>query len=65
MAAASDVERVASLRPKDRPNMTQLANGAIAKSKHSRGDQALLDTAHFAGAVRSVVGIKGGVVSGC
>ncbi len=48
MAAASDVERIASLRPKDRPNMTQLADGAIAKSKHSRGDQALLDTAHFA-----------------
>src|SRR5580704_1130941 len=48
MAAASDVERVASLRPKDRPNITQLADGTIAKSKHSRGDQALLDTAHFA-----------------
>ena len=48
MAAASDVERVASLRPKERPNITQLANGTIAKSKHSRGDQALLDTAHFA-----------------
>ena len=48
MAAASDVERIASPRPKDRPNITQLADGAIAKSKHSRGDQALLDTAHFA-----------------
>jgi hypothetical protein len=48
MAAASDVERVVSLRPKDRLNITQLADGTIAKSKHSRGDQALLDTAHFA-----------------
>jgi hypothetical protein len=47
MAAASDVERVAFLRPKDRPNITQLADCAIAKSNHSRGDQALLDTAHF------------------
>ncbi len=48
MAAATDLERVASLRPKDRPDMPQPAGGAIAKSKHSRGDQALLDTAHFA-----------------
>ena len=28
--------------------MPQLAGAAIAKAKHSRGDQALLDTAHFA-----------------
>jgi hypothetical protein len=48
MADASDLERVASLRPKDRPNMPQLAGGAIAKAKPSRGDQALLDAAHFA-----------------
>jgi hypothetical protein len=48
MAAASDLERVAAFRPKDRPNMPQFAGGAIAKSKHSRGDQALLDTANFA-----------------
>jgi hypothetical protein len=48
MAAASDLERAAALPPKDRPNMPQLASGAVAKSKHSRGDQALLDTAHFA-----------------
>jgi hypothetical protein len=48
MAAATDLERVAALRPKDRPDMPPLAGGAIAKSKHSRSDQALLDTAHFA-----------------
>jgi hypothetical protein len=48
MAAASDVERVDALRPKDRPNMPQVAGGALAKSRHSRGDQVLLDTALFA-----------------
>jgi hypothetical protein len=48
MADASDLECVASLRPKDRPNMPQRAGGAIAKAKPSRGDQALLDAAHFA-----------------
>ena len=47
MAAASDLERVDAPGPKDRPNTPQLA-GAIAKSKHSRGYQALLDTAQFA-----------------
>ena len=48
MADASDLERVAAFLRKDRSNMPQLAGGAIAKAKHSRGDQALLDTAHFA-----------------
>ena len=48
MADASDLERVAALLPKDPSNMPQLAGGAIAKAKHSRGDQALLDAAHFA-----------------
>jgi hypothetical protein len=48
IADVSDVERVAALRSKGRSNMPQLAGGAIAKSKHSRGDQALLSTAHFA-----------------
>jgi hypothetical protein len=48
VADASDLERVASLRPKDRPNMPQPAGSAIAKAKPSRGDQALLDAAHFA-----------------
>ena len=47
MAAASDLERVDAPGPKDRPKTPQLA-GAIAKSKHSRGYQALLDTAQFA-----------------
>jgi hypothetical protein len=48
MADACDLERVAALLPKAHSNMPQLAAGAIAKAKHSRGDQALLDTAHFA-----------------
>ncbi len=48
MAEASDLERVAAFLRKDRSNTPQLAGGAIAKAKHSRGDQALLDTAHFA-----------------
>jgi hypothetical protein len=48
MADASDPERVAAFLPKDRSKMPQLANGAIVKAKHSRGDQALLNTAHFA-----------------
>ena len=48
MAAASDVERVDALRPKDPPNMPQVAGAALAKSRHSQGDQALLDTALFA-----------------
>jgi hypothetical protein len=48
MADASDLERVAALLPKDHANMPLLAGGAIAKAKHSRGDQALLDAAHFA-----------------
>ena len=48
MADASDLERVAALLPKDHANMRPLAGGAIAKAKHSRGDQALLDAAHFA-----------------
>jgi hypothetical protein len=48
MADASDLERVTAFLRKDRFNMPQLAGVAIAKAKHSRGDQALLDTAHFA-----------------
>ena len=48
MADASDLERVTASRKKDRSNMPRLAGGAIAKAKHSRGDQALLDAAHFA-----------------
>src|ERR1700719_4043594 len=47
MADASDLERVTAFR-KDRANIPQLVGSAIAKTKHSRGDQALLDTAHFA-----------------
>jgi hypothetical protein len=48
MAEASDLERVSTVLRKDRSYMPQLAGGAIAETKHSRGDQALLDTAHFA-----------------
>ena len=48
MADASDLERVAAFIGKDRSNTPPLAAGAIAKAKHSRGDQALLDAAHFA-----------------
>ena len=48
MAEASDLERAAVLRRKGHSKMPQLAGGAIAKAKYSRGDQALLDTAHFA-----------------
>jgi hypothetical protein len=48
MADTSDLERATALLPKDPSNMPRLAAGAIAKAKHSRGDQALLDTAHFA-----------------
>jgi hypothetical protein len=48
MADASDLERVTTFLRKDRSNRPQLAGAAIAKAKHSRGDQALLDTAHFA-----------------
>jgi hypothetical protein len=48
MGDASDLERVATFLRKNRSNMPLLAGGAIAKAKHSRGDQALLDTAHFA-----------------
>jgi hypothetical protein len=48
VADASDLERVAALRPKDRPNVRALTGSAIAKAKPSRGDQALLDAAHFA-----------------
>jgi hypothetical protein len=48
MLGASDLERVAASLPKDHANMPALAGGAIAKARHSRGDQALLDAAHFA-----------------
>jgi hypothetical protein len=48
MADAYDLERAAVFRRKDHSKMPQLADGAIAKAKHSRGEQALLDTAHFA-----------------
>jgi hypothetical protein len=48
MADASDLERVTAVLRKDRANLPQLVGGAIAKAEHSRGDQALLDTAHFA-----------------
>jgi hypothetical protein len=48
MAAASDLERVSGFLRKDRSNAPPLAASAIAKAKHSRGDQALLDMAHFA-----------------
>jgi hypothetical protein len=48
MADASDLERVTAVLRKDRANIPQLVGGAIAKTKHSRADQALLDTAHFA-----------------
>jgi hypothetical protein len=47
MAEASALERVSAFFRKDRSYTPQVA-GAIAKAKHSRGDQALLDTAHFA-----------------
>jgi hypothetical protein len=46
MADASDLERAAAVLRKDCSNMPQLADGS-AKAKHSRGDQALLDMAHF------------------
>jgi hypothetical protein len=48
MADAPDLQRVSAFLRKDRSYTPQLAGGAIAKAKHSRGDQALLDTAHFA-----------------
>ena len=48
MADASDLERVTTSRKKDPSNMPRFAGGPIAKAKHSRGDQALLDAAHFA-----------------
>ena len=48
MADLYDLKRAAVFRRKDHSKMPQLAGGAIAKAKHSRGDQALLDTAHFA-----------------
>lgn len=48
MADASDLERVAAYRRNDHSNRPQLDGGVIAKAKHSRGDQALLDTAYFA-----------------
>src|SRR5207248_3149957 len=48
MGDASDLERVAASRRKDRSNMPQLAGGAMAKAEHSWGDQALLNMAHFA-----------------
>ena len=46
-ADAPDLQRVAAVLRKNRSNMPQLAGG-IAKAKHSRGDQILLDMAHFA-----------------
>src|SRR5271163_4986290 len=48
MADVSDLERVAAFLRRGRVNKLQLASGAVAKAKHSRGDQALLDTAHIA-----------------
>src|SRR5271163_904995 len=48
MADVSGLERVAAFLRKGRSNMPQLAGGAIAKAKHSQGDQEMLDTAHFA-----------------
>jgi hypothetical protein len=48
VAEASDLERVSAFFRKDRSYTPQIAGGTIAKAKHSRGDQALLDTAHFA-----------------
>ena len=48
MADVSDLERVTPVLRKAGSNTPPLAGGAIAKAKHSRGDQALLDTAHFA-----------------
>ena len=47
MADAPDLQRVAAVLRKNRSNRPQLAGG-IAKAKHSRGDQALLDMAYFA-----------------
>jgi hypothetical protein len=48
MTQASDLERVAAFGRKDRSYTPPLVDGTIAKAKYSRGDQALLDTAHFA-----------------
>ena len=45
---ASDLERVSGLLRKHRSDPLPLAGGIVAKAKHSRGDQALLNTAHFA-----------------
>ncbi len=48
MAEASNLERASAFLRKDRSYTPPLGSSAIAKAKHSRGDQALLDTAHFA-----------------
>jgi hypothetical protein len=48
LGMADALERAAVFRRKDHSKMPPLAGGAIAKAKYSRGDQALLDTAHFA-----------------
>jgi len=48
MVDPSDLERAAASLRKCRSNTQQFAGGAIAKAKPSRGDQALLDAAHFA-----------------
>src|SRR5260370_40599256 len=48
MASSTGLGRGDAFRPKDRPNVPQLADGPVAKAHHSQSDQALLDTAHFA-----------------
>src|SRR5260370_23616737 len=48
MASSTGLGRGDAFRPKDRPNVPQLADGPVAKAQHSQSDQALLDTAHFA-----------------
>jgi hypothetical protein len=48
MTDESDLERASNFHRKDHSKVSQLASGAIGKAMHSRGDQALLDAAHFA-----------------
>src|SRR5260370_33686544 len=48
MASSTGLGRGDAFRPKDRPNVPQIADGPVAKAQHSQSDQALLDTAHFA-----------------
>jgi hypothetical protein len=47
-AGVPSIARFAALLQKGTPNMRKLAAQLLVKSKHSQGDQALLDMAHFA-----------------